>query len=263
MNLSYVWYDTAHWLLSPARAASDLTKHFFDNPDNPLTHTPYGRTVSAACELFERTTRRYAKPDFGFETTLIGNEEVAVTERIVWERPFCRVISFERDHASAADQPKLLIVAPMSGHYATLLRGTVGGLPAHAPGHDHRLGRCQHGAPGRGPLRPRRLYRLPQGHVPGSRPGPARDGRLPAGGARDRGDRPPGGRERPLHPALHDPHGRPHRHPPLPHRREPAGRGARHRVVPSSTASPRCPRPIRASGAMSIRASCSSPASWP
>ena len=101
MNLSYVWYDTAHWLLSPARAASDLTKHFFDNPDNPLTHTPYGRTVSAACELFERTTRRYTKPDFGFETTLLGNEEVAVTERIVWERPFCRVISFERDHPKA------------------------------------------------------------------------------------------------------------------------------------------------------------------
>ena len=48
------------------------------------------------------------------------------------------------------------------------------------------------------------------------------------------GDRPPGGRERPLHPALHDPHGRPHRHPPLAHRRQPAGRGARHRVVPAA-----------------------------
>ena len=132
MNFSYVWYDTAHWLLSPARAASDFTKHFFDNPDNPLTHTPYGRTVSAACELFERTTRRYGKPAFNLPTTVIGSEEVAVTERIVWERPFCRVISFERDHPGAKEQPKLLIVAPMSGHYATLLRGTVETfLPTH------------------------------------------------------------------------------------------------------------------------------------
>jgi len=132
MNFSYYWYDTAHWLLSPARAASDITKLFFDNPVNPLNNTPYGRTVSAACELFERTTRRYAKPEFGLRTTTLGNEEVAVTEEIVWERPFCRVISFRRDHALAANQPKLLIVAPMSGHYATLLRGTVEAfLPTH------------------------------------------------------------------------------------------------------------------------------------
>jgi poly(3-hydroxybutyrate) depolymerase len=132
MNLSYYWYETAHWLLSPARAASDITKLFFDNPGNPLTHTPYGRTVSAACELFERTTRRYGKPAFDLPTTVIDGDEVAVTERIVWERPFCDVISFDRDHARAKTQPKLLIVAPMSGHYATLLRGTVETfLPTH------------------------------------------------------------------------------------------------------------------------------------
>ena len=132
MNFSYYWYDTAHWLLKPARAASDITKLFFANPVNPLTNTPYGRTVSAACELFERTTRRYAKPEFGLGVTTIGNQAVAVTEEIVWERPFCRVIAFERDHAMAASQPKLLIVAPMSGHHATLLRGTVETfLPTH------------------------------------------------------------------------------------------------------------------------------------
>jgi poly(3-hydroxybutyrate) depolymerase len=132
MNLSYYWYETAHWLLSPARAASDVTKNFFENPGNPLTHTPYGRTVTAACELFERTTRRYGKPAFGLDTTLIGNEEAAVSERIVWERSFCDVIAFDRDHPRAEDQPKLLIVAPMSGHYATLLRGTVESfLPTH------------------------------------------------------------------------------------------------------------------------------------
>ncbi|EIM30970.1 polyhydroxyalkanoate depolymerase [Microvirga lotononidis] len=132
LNPIYLCYETTHWLLSPARASSDITKLFFDNPGNPFTNTPYGRTVSAACELFERTTRRYTKPDFGFTTTTIGNQDVAVTERIVWEHSFCRVISFERDHERAASQPKLLIVAPMSGHYATLLRNTVETfLPTH------------------------------------------------------------------------------------------------------------------------------------
>lgn len=132
MNLSYYWYETAHWLLSPARAVSDATRFVFENPDNPLTDTPYGRTVAAACELFERTTRRYGKPAFGLRTTVIEGEEVPVSERIVWERPFCDVISFDREHPKAKAQPKLLIVAPMSGHYATLLRGTVEAfLPTH------------------------------------------------------------------------------------------------------------------------------------
>lgn len=132
MNLSYYWYETAHWLLSPARAASDVAKFLFESPGNPLTHTPYGRTITAACELFERTTRRYGKPDFGLKTTTIDGETVAVTERVVWERPFCDIIAFERSHPAAASQPKLLIVAPMSGHYATLLRGTVETfLPTH------------------------------------------------------------------------------------------------------------------------------------
>src|SRR5690606_24099398 len=85
-----------------------------------------------ACELFERTTRRYGKPEFGLATTRIGGEEVAVTEKIVWSRPFCDVISFDRDSEAAASQPKLLVVAPVSGHFATLLRGTVETfLPTH------------------------------------------------------------------------------------------------------------------------------------
>jgi poly(3-hydroxybutyrate) depolymerase len=132
MSLAYYWYDAAHLMLSPARAASDATKLFFENPANPLKYTPYARTMAAACEIFERTTRRYDKPAFAFGTTLVEGERVAVTERSVWERPFCRVIAFDRAHKKAADQPKVLIVAPMSGHYATLLRGTVETfLPTH------------------------------------------------------------------------------------------------------------------------------------
>jgi poly(3-hydroxybutyrate) depolymerase len=132
MNLAYYWYEAAHWMLSPARAATEGAKLFFENPINPLTHTAYGRTVAAACELFERTTRRYAKPEFGLATTVVNGERAAVSERVVWERPFCQVIAFDRAIRKPTAQPKLLVVAPMSGHYATLLRGTVETfLPTH------------------------------------------------------------------------------------------------------------------------------------
>ncbi len=133
MDLAYYWYDAAHLMMAPARAASESARFFLDFPGNPLTYTPYGRTMSAAFELFERTTRRYAKPGFGFTSTVVEGESVPVTEEVVWSHPFCQVIAFRRGpKAAALGQPKLLIVAPMSGHYATLLRGTVEAfLPTH------------------------------------------------------------------------------------------------------------------------------------
>jgi poly(3-hydroxybutyrate) depolymerase len=132
MDLAYYWYDAAQAMLAPARAASDFTRLAL-NRANPLTYTPMGRTMAAACEMFERTTRRYVKPGFGFDSTLVGGERVAVTEEVIWSRPFCRVVAFRRGPTSRPlPQPKLLIIAPMSGHYATLLRGTVEAfLPTH------------------------------------------------------------------------------------------------------------------------------------
>ncbi|MFE1598027.1 polyhydroxyalkanoate depolymerase [Methylobacterium sp. ID0610] len=134
MDLSYFWYEAAHWMLTPARAAADATQLVFQNPANPISYTPYGRTVSAACEMFERTTRRYGKPAFGLPTTVVEGTTVAVSERVVWEKPFGRVVAFDRalKRPTVQAQPKVLVVAPMSGHYATLLRGTVEALlPAH------------------------------------------------------------------------------------------------------------------------------------
>lgn len=129
----YMWYEAAHTFLSPARAFADSTRLFYKNPLNPMAHSSMGRSIAAACELFERATRRYGKPTFGLETTLVGGERVNVIERVVWERPFCQLIHFDRALGEMrARQPKLLIVAPMSGHYATLLRGTVEAfLPTH------------------------------------------------------------------------------------------------------------------------------------
>ncbi len=124
MNLAYYWYEAAYAFARPARTVSSAAHYAFSIPANPLSYTAYGRTISAACELFERTTRRYAKPSFDFGSIEIDGRRVNVRERVMSEEPFCRLIRFERPGVRQ-QQPKLLIVAPMSGHHATLLRGTV------------------------------------------------------------------------------------------------------------------------------------------
>ena len=131
----YWLYEMGHAALNPARALADATRLFYKNPANPLTHTTYGKSIAAAAELFERSTRRYSRPEWLIDTTTVGGERVPVHVTTVWERPFCRLLHFERafQRAPRRPQPKLLLVAPMSGHYATLLRGTV---EAFLPNHD-------------------------------------------------------------------------------------------------------------------------------
>ena len=131
----YWLYEMGHAALDPARAVADATRLFFKNPANPWAHTTYGKSVAAAAELFERSTRVYSRPDWRIEETVVGGDRVPVHIETVWERPFCRLLHFERvfERVPRRPQPKLLIVAPMSGHYATLLRGTV---EAFLPNHD-------------------------------------------------------------------------------------------------------------------------------
>ena len=123
----YWFYEMAHAALNPSRAFADATRLFFKNPANPLSHTAYGKSVAATMELFERSTRRYRQPDWNIDSTTIGGEKIAVNIKTIWQRPFCRLLHFERtfERPPRRPQPKLLIVAPMSGHYPTLLRGTV------------------------------------------------------------------------------------------------------------------------------------------
>lgn len=107
----YLMRDAYDQMLSPIRVAAEMTRTVCENPFSPLSYAPTSRAVAAGCELFERATRTYAKPAFN----------LSVAEHVVWERPFCRVIAF----GEPSTKPKLLLVAPLSGHYATLLRGTV------------------------------------------------------------------------------------------------------------------------------------------
>jgi polyhydroxyalkanoate depolymerase len=109
----YLMRDAYDQMLSPMRVVAEMARIACENPFNPFAYTPHSRAVAASCELFERATRAYLKPAFNLPTA----------ERVVWEWPFCRVIAF--GEPSTKPKPKLLLVAPLSGHYATLLRGTV------------------------------------------------------------------------------------------------------------------------------------------
>ncbi|GEP10989.1 polyhydroxyalkanoate depolymerase [Methylobacterium gnaphalii] len=107
----YLMHEARNLMLTPMRMAAEATKLACENPFHPLSYAPNHNVISAGCEMFERTTRSYPKPAFDLPTP----------ERVVWEKPFCRVLAFGED----TTKPKMLLVAPMSGHYATLLRGTV------------------------------------------------------------------------------------------------------------------------------------------
>ncbi|HEU5275935.1 MAG TPA: polyhydroxyalkanoate depolymerase [Xanthobacteraceae bacterium] len=131
----YWFWEMSHAALNPARAMADATRLYYKNPINPLSSTTFGKSMAAAAELFERSTRRYNRPEWEIRSTTVAGSQVPVHIATVWERPFCRLLHFERaiQHMPHRPQPRLLIVAPMSGHYATLLRGTV---EAFLPNHD-------------------------------------------------------------------------------------------------------------------------------
>jgi len=114
----------------PARLAAEAQLYIIRNPNNPFAYTPPGRAYAAALELFEAQLRPYGKPEFDLPETTIDGEPVKVEEEIVERRPFCDLLHFRRD--TERQDPRVLIVAPLSGHYATLLRGTVEAmLPEH------------------------------------------------------------------------------------------------------------------------------------
>lgn len=122
----YQLYEMNHAMMAPWRAMADAMRLSYTNPLNPFSQTQFARTMAAGLEVFERTTRRYGKPAFELPETVINGKPVSVHEKIVWKKPFCNLIHFERSLPSQhPTDPKILIVAPMSGHYATLLRGTV------------------------------------------------------------------------------------------------------------------------------------------
>ena len=125
----YQMYEMQRQALQPMRALVSGALSMMEV--NPLRATPLGRVTTAALDSFEHTTRTFDKPGFGYTDTIIDGESVPVHEEIALRLPWCDLLHFERAAHRPADRT-LLIVAPLSGHYATLLRGTVGAfLPDH------------------------------------------------------------------------------------------------------------------------------------
>ena len=134
----YALYELGHLSVAPLRIAAMMQSSLLRSPLNPLSDTDVARTAAAASELFETVTRRYRKPAWALPTTAVNEVDVAVTPRVAWSSPWCDLVHFERDGAALRQargertDPSVLLVAPMSGHYATLLRGTVEAfLPEH------------------------------------------------------------------------------------------------------------------------------------
>lgn len=116
-------------MMAPVRFQAQMMNSVFKNPFNPLNYTPAGRAMAANAEMVERLTRRFGRPEFGLHSTMIDGQKVKISEDIVAKKPFCNLLNFKRD--TARRDPNILLVAPMSGHYATLLRGTVEALLPH------------------------------------------------------------------------------------------------------------------------------------
>ncbi|MFL6706862.1 MAG: polyhydroxyalkanoate depolymerase [Massilia sp.] len=132
----YQLHEMQRSFLNPMMQWADASAKLFSNPISPFAHTPFSQRIAAGYELMYRLGKDYEKPAFDIKDTLVEGEKVGIMERVVETKPFCRLLHFKKDvsdsRAVELNQPKVLLVAPLSGHHATLLRDTVRGLlPKH------------------------------------------------------------------------------------------------------------------------------------
>jgi poly(3-hydroxybutyrate) depolymerase len=118
----YQAYQANDDVLAPIRLLAEATRGFLSQPW-PFGDNPFLRGAAAACEMVSRSGIRHQRPEFGIAEVLVGGKAVAVKEEAVISHPFCTLLHFAKD--TKAVQPRVLVVAPLSGHFATLLRGTV------------------------------------------------------------------------------------------------------------------------------------------
>ncbi len=127
----YQLYETQRALLSPFSEFASAASKLYSHPLSPFTHTPLAQRVSAGLDLVHRLSKEYEKPEFGITKAVVDGVEVAVQEQVPVSKPFCRLVRFKRftDEGDLLTkmkgQPSVLVVAPLSGHHATLLRDTV------------------------------------------------------------------------------------------------------------------------------------------
>lgn len=121
--MQYQLFDLYRQSLSPLTATVDLAHDIVTNDRYPLSKTRYGRIRKAVLESTSRLLKHYPKQGFEYEPVVVDGEEHPVSETVVLEKPFCNLVRFRRE-GLPADAPKLLCIAALSGHHATLARET-------------------------------------------------------------------------------------------------------------------------------------------
>ncbi len=127
----YQLYESQRALMAPFSEFASAAAKLYNHPLSPFTHTPMAERVSAGFDLLHRLAKEYEKPDFDIRSVAVNGVDVAVQEQIPIDKPFCQLRRFKRFSDDPAvlramkQQPTVLVVAPLSGHHATLLRETV------------------------------------------------------------------------------------------------------------------------------------------
>ncbi len=127
----YQIFETQRSLMEPFADFAQAASKLYGQTTSPLAQHPMAQRVSAGYDLLYRLGKDYEKPQFGIQSVSVDGVDVAIHERIEMDKPFCELRRFKRftDDAQTLtklkSQPVVLIVAPLSGHYATLLRDTV------------------------------------------------------------------------------------------------------------------------------------------
>lgn len=127
----YATNEMSYHAGAPLRVAARMARDFWSSPLNPASRSDFARKATAGLDLYANLTRRYGKPDWRIDTVSVDGHPVRVRQNTVWSSPWVNLIHFARDPAAMRQagrrrlEPAVLIVAPLSGHYATLLRGTV------------------------------------------------------------------------------------------------------------------------------------------
>ncbi|WP_336987594.1 polyhydroxyalkanoate depolymerase [Altererythrobacter aquiaggeris] len=120
----YHMHEMQRSWLAGASAWASISSQMLSNPMMPMGYLGLGPMAASALEVFAHAAATRGKPEFGIETVAVDGKDDVVVESIVVTKPFGDLLRFRREGLPKS-APKLLIVAPMSGHYATLLRGTV------------------------------------------------------------------------------------------------------------------------------------------
>ncbi len=230
----YWMFEMGQAALNPYRALADAGRLYYRNPVNPLAHTQLGKSAAAWCELFERATRRYGKPDWGIDSVTVrrdagsGAGERGVGAPVLPAAAFRAGVRARAAPAAAQTADRGADVRPLCD--AAARHG------AHHAGEPrrlcHRLGRRQDGAARGRAVRSRRLYRLRHQHAASPRRRRACDGGVPAGGAGARRRGAHGGGGRSACPGLDGADGRADRHPREPDHGERRRHRPRARLVP-------------------------------